>query len=234
MKLLRHSILLVLISFVAACASTEVTDRQVYDGEKLAKPAHIIVQDFTADPAKVPAQSNFAADNGLSAASPSPELLAETEKLGSALAEELVEKLRDAGLPAVRASDQPTPDVNDIVIMGYFVSVDEGSTAKRVIVGFGSGEAEIHVAVEGYQETPEGLRLLGSARVDDHGGKTPGLLLPAAIMAATASPIGLVVGGSVKLAGEITGSDTVEGSAKRTADEIAEQIEKAAQKQGWI
>jgi antitoxin component of MazEF toxin-antitoxin module len=120
------------------------------------------------------------------------------------------------------------------VIKGYFVSVDEGSAAKRVIVGFGSGDAELHVAVEGYQETSQGLRLLGSAKVEDQGGKTPGLILPVAVMAATASPIGLVVGGAVKLAGEATGSSTVEGSARRTADEIAEQIEKVAQKQGWI
>lgn len=234
MKLLCYPIGLFILAFVTACASTEVTERQAYEGEKLAKPERIIVHNFTADPAEVPAQSSFAADKALSTTPMTPEQLKETKELGSVVAKELVEKLKEAGLPAVRAPGQPAPKVDDIVIKGYFVSVDEGSAAKRVIVGFGSGDAELHVAVEGYQETSQGLRLLGSAKVEDQGGKTPGLILPVAVMAATASPIGLVVGGALKVAGEATGSDTVEGSAKRTADEIAEQLEKVAQKQGWI
>jgi hypothetical protein len=39
---------------VAGCASTEVTERQRYEGEKLARPDRIIVRDFTSDPAEVP------------------------------------------------------------------------------------------------------------------------------------------------------------------------------------
>ena len=89
-------------------------------------------------------------------------------------------------------------------------------------------------AVEGYQMTSSGLRLLGSGEVKSEGGKVPGLVLPLAVMAATANPIGLVVGGAVKAAGEIDGSATIEGSAKRTADEIAAQLKEAAEKQGWI
>ena len=225
---------LFVVVLVSGCASTEVTERQVYDGEKLPRPDRIIVHDFTANPADVPPESSFAAEGAVASTPPTADQLKATKELGATVAKELVAKLRDDGLPAVRAEGQPAPEVNDIVIRGYFVSVEESSAAKRVIVGFGSGDSELHVAVEGYQETPQGLRLLGSAKVEDQGGKTPGLILPVAVMAATASPIGLVVGGAVKVAGEVTGSDTIEGSAKRTADEIAEQLEKAAEKQGWI
>jgi hypothetical protein len=62
----------------------------------------------------------------------------------------------------------------------------------------------------------------------------PGVILPLAVVAATANPIGLIVGGAVKLTGEATGQATVEGAAKRTASEIAEQLHEAAQRQGWI
>jgi hypothetical protein len=31
-----------------------------------------------------------------------------------------------------------------------------------------------------------------------------------------------------------TGSDTITGAAKRTADEVAAQLQAGAQKQGWI
>jgi hypothetical protein len=37
-----------------------------------------------------------------------------------------------------------------------------------------------------------------------------------------------------KLSGEGTGSDRIEGVAKRTADEVTAQLQKAAEQQGWI
>ena len=60
------------------------------------------------------------------------------------------------------------------------------------------------------------------------------MVLPAAVLAATASPIGLIVGGTAKATGEVTGSETIEGAAERTADEIAAQLRTAAEEQGWI
>ena len=60
------------------------------------------------------------------------------------------------------------------------------------------------------------------------------MVVPLAVVAATANPIGLVVGGAVKATGEATGSDTIQGAAKRTADEIAAQLHTAAEEQGWI
>jgi len=38
----------------------------------------------------------------------------------------------------------------------------------------------------------------------------------------------------MKLHGEMTGSSTIEGRAKSSADEIAAQLKVAAEKQGWI
>lgn len=225
---------LFILTVVAGCASTEVTERRSYEGGKLPRPDRIIVDDFTANPADVQPGSAFAAASAVRSEPLTPEQLEVTQKLGAEVASELVAKLRAAGLPAVQAAGQPAPRVNDIVIRGYFVTVDTGSAARRVLVGFGSGDAELMTAVEGYQMTSQGLRLLGSGEIQSGGGKMPGLVLPLAVMAATANPIGLVVGGAVKAAGEADGSATIEGGAKRTADEIATQLETAAQRQGWI
>jgi hypothetical protein len=216
---------------IAACSSTKVENRQTYEGPPLARPDRIIVYDFTANPDNVPPGSSFA---GQSAGKPTAEQLAVTEKLGAEVAKQLVADLREAGLPAVVAAGQPAPKVNDITIRGYFVSVDQGSATKRVLIGFGSGSAELMTAVEGYQMTPNGLRLLGSGEVRSDGGKMPGVILPLAVLAATANPIGLVVAGTVKVAGEASGATTIEGSAKRTADEIAVELKDAAKRQGWI
>ncbi|HXJ34186.1 MAG TPA: DUF4410 domain-containing protein [Candidatus Eisenbacteria bacterium] len=219
---------------VTGCASTKVTDRTRYEGtEKLARPNRIIVHDFTADATDVPRESPFAADLA-SAGTPSAQQIALGDKLGAQIAKQLVADLRAMGLPAVEAAGQPLPRVDDIVLRGYFVTLAPGSATKRVLLGFGSGSAELQTVVEGYQMTAQGLRSLRSSEVRSAGGQLPGVVLPAAVLAATANPIGLAVGGTAKLAGEASGSATIEGAAKRTADEIAVQIKTAAQRQGWI
>jgi hypothetical protein len=218
---------------VAGCASTEVTERQRYEGTKLARPDRIIVHDFTADPADVPPESGFA-PQAAGARAPAPQQIVLGRKLGAQVAKELVTDLRGMGLPAVQAAGQPAPRVDDIVLRGYFVSVDQGSATQRVLVGFGAGAAELKTAVEAYQMTTRGLRPLARGEVRSGGGELPGMVVPLAVVAATANPIGLVVGGVAKGTGEATGSETVEGAAKRTADEIAAQLKTAAEQQGWI
>jgi hypothetical protein len=225
--------LLLAIVVVAGCASTEVTERERYEGAQLARPDRIIVHGFTADPADVPPDSPFAAQMA-GAGAPTPDQLEVGRKLGAEVARRLVADLQGMGLPAVRAAGQPPPRPDDIVLRGYFVSVEEGRVGRRVLVGFGSGAAELTTTVEAYQMTAEGLRPLGRGEISSGGGKLPGMVLPAAVVAATHSPIGLIVGGTATATGEVTGSETIEGAAERTADEIAAQLRTAAERQGWI
>lgn len=82
--------------------------------------------------------------------------------------------------------------------------------------------------------TPQGLRALGSGEVEAGSGKMPGGAVPLVITVATANPLGLVVSGAVKGYGEMSGSETIEGAAQRTAHEIAEKIQLTAERQGWI
>jgi hypothetical protein len=218
---------------LAGCASTKLTSQQAYTGEKLARPDRILVYDFTATPAEAPTDSAVTAQ----AAGQAPQTAEDIEvgrKLGAAVAKELVADLRGMGLPAVEAAGQPAPQPGDIVIKGQFVSITEGSAGRRVLLGFGSGAAELRTVVEGYQMTPQGLRRLGGGETDSAGGKTPGMVAPLAVFAATANPLGLIVVGAMKLHGERSGSSTVEGEAKRSADEIAARLKVAAEKQGWI
>ena len=219
---------------VAGCASTTVTQRQEYEGGKIARPDRIIVHDFASSPADIPAGSAVAGQYAQPSTPQTPEDIEAGRKLGAAVAKELVAEIQAMGMPAVLAAGQPAPRIGDIVIMGYFESVDTGSVAKRVVLGFGSGAAHLETAVEGYLMTDRGLRRLGSGVVDSGGGKTPGVALPLAITLATANPIGLIVGTGAKAYGEISGSSTIEGSGKRTAKLIAAQLKVAFQRQGWI
>jgi hypothetical protein len=217
---------------IGGCAKTTVTNRQSYEGPRLARPARIIVYDFAASASDLPAGYNLAI------AAPSAQQTSDDVSLGRTLgaevAKDLVVELQGMGLPAVPAAGQPAAQVNDITIVGYFVSIDSGNIAKRFAIGFGSGAPELETVVEVYVMSDQGLRRLGSAELNSAGSKGPGAALPLAVTVATGNPIGLIVSSAFKVQGELSGRTTIEGSAKRTAKEIAEQLKVGAQRQGWI
>lgn len=224
---------LVPIALVAGCASTKVTDREIVVTEKVPRPDHILIYDFAATPADVPADSSLAA--AATASTPqTPEQIETGRRVGAAIATRVAEKVRRMGLPAERASTQSAPQINDIVIRGYLLSIAEGSTAKRVAIGFGAGASELSVAVEGYQMTAQGLRKLGSGAGASGGSTTPGAAVPAGVAIVTANPIGLVVGTGIKGYGEVSGGSRIEGRVEKIAQEIAKQMEPRFRDQGWI
>ena len=67
--------------------------------------------------------------------------------------------------------------------------------------------------VEGYQMTATGLRKLGSGTVGSTGSKGPGMGVGAAAWLVTGSPVGLIVGGGLKVYGEASGNSKIEGRA---------------------
>ena len=218
---------------LAGCAKTEVNrQRVVYD--RLPRPNHIYVYDFGASPADVPPNSAFAGQAAASVVQPTAEQAAIGRQLGSTIAAQLVDRVREMGLPAERGGPGTTPQVNDIILRGYLVSIDTGSAAKRMTIGFGSGGSELTTAVEGFQMTPQGLRKVGSGTLEAKGSKTPGAGLGAAGWLVTGSPVGLAVSGGMKIYGEASGSATVEGRAKQTAKELAERLKTRFQEEGWI
>ena len=217
---------------LSGCAQTTVTQQQDYEGPRLQRPARILVYDFAASAADLPAGYNMAV--AAPAADQTSDDVSLGRKLGAEVAKELVSELQGMGLPAVGAGGQPSPQLNDIAIVGYFVSVDPGNMAKRLALGFGSGAPQVQTVVEVYVMSAGGLRRLASAEIDSTGSKGPGEALPLAVAVASGNPIGLIVSSAVKIEGEASGRTTAEGSAKRTAKEIAEKLKAGAQRQGWI
>jgi hypothetical protein len=231
----RDHIVLCLFALVFAfgCASTKVTDRQQLVSDKIARPDHIWVYDFVASAADVPADSDVASQYSQDTPQ-TAEQIDTGRQLGAQVAKELVAQIRDMGLPAEEATTGTSPQISDLVIRGYLVSVDQGSEAKRLIVGFGSGASELKTMVEGFQMTAQGLRKLGSGTVDAGGNKGPGAAVPLAVAIASGNPIGLIVSSGIKIYGEKSGSSKVEGRAKQTASEIADQLKIRFQQEGWI
>lgn len=234
MKATRGLAILCVMGFSSACASTTVSQRQMYEGPRLPRPERLLVYNFAGSQADIPSWA--AGTNRYSGREPqqTAEQLAAGRKLGDEVAKQLVAEIKAMGLPAQQA-DKATPlQAGDYALVGYFEAIDEGSAVERVALGFGAGAASMKTHVEGYQMTAQGPRRLGSGEVDSSGSKGPGLAVPLVVTLATANPIGLVIGGAVKAGQELSGSDTIEGSAKRTAKGISEQLREAFRKHGWI
>jgi hypothetical protein len=232
----RHYILLCLSALlvVAGCSSTKVTNRDQLVTGKLPRPANIWVHDFAATPADVPKDSTIAGVHSEHQEPQTAEQIETGRKLGAEIASELIECINKMGMSAKKAEKGSTPQVNDIVIRGYLISFADGSEAKRLLIGFGSGASHMQVAAEGFQVTPRGLRKLGSGTTDSGGSKTPGAGLGIVALAATHNPAGLIISSGVKIYDEKSGKGTVEGRAKQTADEIAGVLKQRFQEQGWI
>jgi hypothetical protein len=234
LKITALAACLLAVLFAAGCASTKVTNREAYFPGQLPRPSQIWVYDFAATAADIPAESRLAGQPDLDTTPQTAEQIAAGRQLGDQIEAQLVEQIRGMGMPAERASAGTKPQLNDIVIRGYLVSINEGSAAKRVAIGFGSGKSELKTVVEGFLMTTNGLYKLGSGTVEAGGSKTPGAALGAATFIATANPVGLIVSGGMKVYGEASGSSKIEGRAKATAKEIADVLKQRFQEQGWI
>ena len=91
---------------------------------------------FAATPADAPELAQqYAADDTPQTA----EQIQQGRQLGAQIANEVAAAFRAMGLPAAAVPIGTPLEMNDIVFKGYLVSVHEGSAAKRVAVGFGSG-----------------------------------------------------------------------------------------------
>ena len=217
-------------------ATAGSTDRKELVTGPIPRPGNILVYDFAATAADLPADSALASQPDLDTTPQTDEQIAEGRKLGAEIASNLVAQIQEMGMPAqeVPAGTQARPQISDLVIRGYLISVKEGSAKKRFGIGFGSGASELKSAAEGFQMTTNGLRKLGSGTVDAKGSKAPGASLGVVGLIATHNPAGLIISSGMKVHGEKSGKSTVEGRATQTAKEIADVLKKRFQEQGWI
>src|SRR3954447_26248751 len=101
---MKRAIFIVALILLAGCASTEVTSRQAYQGERLPRPGKIVVYDFAATPADLPpGLPSEAAAPTARTNPPTPEEVGTVKNLGSQVARELAGDLKAMGLPAVES-----------------------------------------------------------------------------------------------------------------------------------
>jgi hypothetical protein len=225
---------LLLALALCACAKTQIADRTRVATGPIPRPGCIWVYPFAATPADLPRDSSLPSQYSQDPTIQTPEHVAMGKKLGQHLAVSLAKDLNEMGMKAQVAGSAASPAVNDLVIRGYLLSLDEGSAGERFGIGLGAGASELRVAAEGFQMTASGLRKLAYGSTKSASAKTPGAGVGAAAFLITASPIGLIASTGMKAYGEMSGSATLEGRAEKTAKEISESLKARFKEQGWI
>ena len=225
------------MAMLAGCASTQVNQQTPTTAPGLARPNQIWVYDFVAAASDMPADSSLAGQVGAPSTPPTPEEIETGRQYGAIIAQELVKDIQNMGMPAIEAGPGSSPQIGDGVIRGYIVSTEgggAGNMVKRMVIGFGSGTAEMDTVVEGYVMTPQGLRRLGSGTLTSWGNKTPGLVVPAAVAIASANPVGLIVVGGLKSMAPLAVGVGWKAARRLPPTEIAAQLRIRFQDRGWI
>lgn len=217
------------LAVLAACASTRVEEPTRAPTEMVARPDRVLVHDFVGTPADLPADSRIAQLQAQQAPQ-TPQQIELGRKLGRLVASDLVTQLQAAGIPAHRADAAGPPNVGDGVIRGVFVTADEGSRTKRVLIGFGVGATNLQTLVEAFVMTDQGLRPLGSTQVAAQGGKLPGVLVPVGL---SATAMTAATSGASNALQE-RGPESLEGAAQRTAQGIAKVVVDEYRMRGWM
>jgi hypothetical protein len=218
--------LVVLVGF--GCATAKVIPFNRTSENTIARPSVVLVYDFATIPSDVVVDSfgsEFAKE------------LTEEEQRAHAtaglLSEKLVEHLTKRGVHAERATSATRPPLNALLIKGRFVTVDEGSAIKRMVIGFGSGSSELRIMVQVYQATERGLRRIVEAEAEATGSKMPGMAVPLAGGAAMGSvATSAMISGGMALTRETKAA--LAPDMARIAKKIAERAEAFYKRRGWL
>ncbi|MGH7873469.1 MAG: DUF4410 domain-containing protein [Candidatus Binatia bacterium] len=218
--------------WLAACGQTGVRDIKMTQEKNLPKPSRILVYDFAVSEREVTEYQ------GIMRQQPSVKDPTERERqlareVKDALAEEVADGLRVLGFTVARVSRGTAAVESEMLIDGQFLSVDEGSPLRRLVIGFGSGTSTVQSRAQIYQGG-EGRKILEFTTHSDSG-VMPGA---AATLGAGAAVQGGVTAGVVVANSAISGVKTYNSDVARMAaasgDQVVRYLSEFFAQQGWI
>ena len=219
---------------VSSCGRTSVENVDVR-ATALPRPQLVVVHDFGVSADAVALDRALGA-RVLEAVKNEPEIQAHRkvgEEVAKVLTETLVKEIGKLGIPAVAAANATPVAGPSLQIEGQFVTVDEGNRLRRAVIGFGAGASEVRTMVQVFETTNEGRRLVEDFYTTAKSSRKPGF----GPMAGAGAAVGTAATSAALSAGvgvATAHSQTVEGDAKNTADEIVKVLKQFFAEQGWI
>lgn len=105
---------------------------------------------------------------------------------------------------------------------------EQGSTAKRLLVGFGYGKSELEVNAQLLAPTNETRQVIAGFRTNAGSGYKPGLVMPLGVGAAVGGSVAVSSGVNLALGIRKTPHRDIRNTAKAIAKTAAEALEKPA------
>jgi D-ribose pyranose/furanose isomerase RbsD len=221
-----------LLGLISACGQTGVRDIRRVADLNLPRPNRVLIYDFAVSEQEVREyQGIMRQQPAIKDAATRERLLAQEVK--DALAEQLVERLTPLGFVVERVARGTAATENDLVVDGQFLTVDEGSPFKRLVVGFGTGASAVQSRVKLYQG-PDTRKLLEFTTQSDSG-KMPGV---APTMGAGAAAQGGVTAGMVAVNATVSGVRNYRSEVARmgaaSGDQVSRYLSEFFARQNWI
>lgn len=204
------------LSIVMGCA-TATTQRtgQLVEKGTLPRPPVLLIYDFSVAPDDAP---------------PTAEI-ERARAIAKSFSETVVEKLEAIGIAAQRATDSTQVPLHALVVKGQFVTIQEGSRAQRMVIGFGAGSPLLRVEVQAYQMMETGLQRISEVEGETRGSRMPGLALPGGMAAATGFVVPVFIKGGLVTVREIRADIQVD--IDRLAERFAYKTDALYYGQGW-
>jgi hypothetical protein len=152
----------------------------------------------------------------------------------AALAQRMVDRLRDYGLPAQIAPPYPVPG-SKLLVQGQIVAINQGNRTRRTLIGFGAGKSTVRADTQLYYAAGDDQpRFVTGFEGEADSGHTPGAAETMGAGAA-AQRVGTsaVLTGATH-AGAETRRTTDTAEADGLAEGLARQVGHFAVSQGWI
>jgi len=222
------------VASVAGCARTSVQSVDV-KAVGLPRPQLIVVHDFGVSANAVALDTAIGA-RVLEAMKGTPEVdehLKIGHEVAGILTQNLVKEIGKLGIPAVAAANATPVAGPSLQIEGQFLTVDQGNRLRRAVIGFGAGASEVRTMVQVFETTNEGRRLVEDFYTTVKSSRKPGFG-PMAGAGAAAGRAAESAGVSAGVGLATARSQTVEGDARNTADEIVKVLKQFFTQQGWI
>jgi hypothetical protein len=219
---------------LAACRPAAVRPERSTTATGLPRPERVAVLDFTVDAAAVKEDSAIGS-KVVRAFSDTSEAEREAElgrKVAEALSADLVDGIRELGLPADRASrSEPLPP-GTLIVDGRFVGIDEGNRLRRLVIGFSAGQSTVETQVVVDLLTQRGRERLLQFEATAKSAPMPGaaVTMGAGAAAQGAQAVAVAAGtGALK-----ESRSTVESDAGAGASQIVAYLSEFFARQGWI
>src|SRR5262249_53845234 len=142
-------------------------------------------------------------------------------------------EIGELGIPTTRAATAPPLPAPTLSVEGQILSIDEGSRAQRMVIGFGAGASEVRSLVQVYETTPDARRFVEDFYTTVKSSQKPGMG-PMAGGGAAAGHAGTSGVGGGATGGGTGRAQRVEGDAANMAKEVTKTLRQFFVQQGWI